>query len=135
MNDRAYNRLGFSIHNYFFAKALDQIRTGGIIAFVTSHYTMDSKNPSARRYLAQRAKLLGAIRLPDNAFRANAGAEVVSDILFFQKRDHIIDADENWIHLGTTSNGYAINSYFTEHPEMMLGTLESKAHSLERVVR
>ena len=127
VNDRAYNRLGFSIHNYFFAKALDQIRTGGIIAFVTSHYTMDSKNPSARRYLAQRAKLLGAIRLPDNAFRANAGAEVVSDILFFQKRDHIIDADENWIHLGTTSNGYAINSYFTEHPEMMLGTLEEQS--------
>ena len=127
VNDRAYNRLGFSIHNYFFAKALDQIRTGGIIAFVTSHYTMDSKNPSARRYLAQRAKLLGAIRLPDNAFRANAGAEVVSDILFFQKRDHIIDVDENWIHLETASNGYAINSYFTEHPEMVLGTLEEQS--------
>ena len=127
VNDRAYNRLGFSIHNYFFAKALDQIRTGGIVAFVTSHYTMDSKNPSARRYLAQRAKMLGAIRLPDNAFRANAGAEVVSDILFFQKRDHIIDVDENWIHLGTTSNGYAINSYFTEHPEMVLGTLEEQS--------
>lgn len=127
VNDRAYNRLGFSIHNYFFAKALDQIRTGGIVAFVTSHYTMDSKNPSARRYLAQRAKLLGAIHLPDNAFRANAGAEVVSDILFFQKRDHIIDVDENWIHLGTTSNGYAINSYFTEHPEMVLGTLEEQS--------
>lgn len=127
VNDQAYNRLGFSIHNYFFAKALDQIRTGGIVAFVTSHYTMDSKNPSARRYLAQRAKLLGAIRLPDNAFRANAGAEVVSDILFFQKRDHIIDVDENWIHLGTTSNGYAINSYFTEHPEMVLGTLEEQS--------
>lgn len=122
-----YNRLGFSIHNYFFAKALDQIRTGGIVAFVTSHYTMDSKNPSARRYLAQRAKLLGAIRLPDNAFRANAGAEVVSDILFFQKRDHIIDVDENWIHLGTASNGYAINSYFVEHPEMVLGTLEEQS--------
>lgn len=127
VNDRAYNRLGFSIHNYFFAKALDQIRTGAIIAFVTSHYTMDSKNPSARRYLAQRAKLLGAIRLPDNAFRANAGAEVVSDILFFQKRDHIIDVDENWIHLETASNGYAINSYFTEHPEMVLGTLEEQS--------
>ena len=127
VNDRAYNRLGFSIHNYFFAKALDQIRTGGLVAFVTSHYTMDSKNPSARRYLAQRAKLLGAIRLPDNAFRANAGAEVVSDILFFQKRDHIIDVDENWIHLGTASNGYAINSYFVEHPEMVLGTLEEQS--------
>lgn len=127
VNDRAYNRLGFSIHNYFFAKALDQIRTGGIIAFVTSHYTMDSKNPSARRYLAQRAKLLGAIRLPDNAFRANAGAEVVSDILFFQKRDRIIDVDENWIHLETASNGYAINSYFIEHPEMVLGTLEEQS--------
>lgn len=127
VNDRGYNRLGFSIHNYFFAKALDQIRPGGIMAFVTSHYTMDSKNPSARRYLAQRAKLLGAIRLPDNAFRANAGAEVVSDILLFQKRDHIIDVDENWIHLGTASNGYAINSYFVEHPEMVLGTLEEQS--------
>ena len=90
VNDRAYNRLGFSIHNYFFAKSLDQIRPGGIIAYVTSHYTMDSKNPSARRYLAQRAKLLGAIRLPDHAFRANAGAEVVADILFLQKREHIV---------------------------------------------
>ena len=127
VNDRAYNRLGFSIHNYFLAKALDQIRTGGLVAFVTSHYTMDSKNPSVRRYLAQRAKLLGAIRLPDNAFRANAGAEVVSDILFFQKRDHIIDVDENWIHLETASNGYAINSYFVEHPEMVLGTLEEQS--------
>lgn len=127
VNDRAYNRLNFSIHNYFFAKSLDQIRPGGIIAFVTSRYTMDAKNPSARRYLAQRAQLLGAIRLPDNAFRANAGAEVVSDILFFQKRDHIQDVDEDWVHLGQTDSGYAINSYFLSHPEMILGTLEEES--------
>ncbi len=126
VNDRAYNRLGFSIHNYFFAKALDQIRPGGIIAFVTSHYTMDSKNPAARRYLSQRAELLGAIRLPDNAFRANAGAEVVSDILFLKKRDHIMDIDEDWVHLGMKENGYAMNSYFVNNPEMILGTLEEQ---------
>lgn len=127
VNDRAYNRLGFSIHNYFFAKALDQVRPGGIVAFVTSHYTLDSKNSVARRYLAQRAQLLGAIRLPDNAFRANAGAEVVSDIIFLQKREHIVDIEEDWIHLGQADNGYAINSYFVDHPEMVLGTLEEQS--------
>lgn len=126
VNDRGYNRLGFSIHNYFFAKALDQIRPGGIMAFVTSHYTMDSKNPAARRYLSQRAELLGAIRLPDNAFRANAGAEVVSDILFLKKRDHIMDIDEDWVHLDVAENGYAMNSYFVSNPEMILGTLEEQ---------
>mgnify|MGYP002541868834 FL=1 len=125
VNDRGYNRLGFSIHNYFFAKALDQIRPGGIMAFVTSHYTMDSKNPAARRYLSQRAELLGAIRLPDNAFRA-AGAEVVSDILFLKKRDHIMDIDEDWVHLDVAENGYAMNSYFVSNPEMILGTLEEQ---------
>lgn len=127
VNDRAYNRLGFSIHNYFFAKSLDQIRPGGIIAYVTSHYTMDSKNPSARRYLAQRAKLLGAIRLPDHAFRANAGAEVVADILFLQKREHIVETEDDWIYLGQTDKGYAINTYFLDHPEMILGTLEEQS--------
>lgn len=127
VNDRTYNRLGFSIHNYFFAKALDQVRPGGIVAFVTSHYTLDSKNSVARRYLVQRAQLLGAIRLPDNAFRANAGAEVVSDIIFLQKREHIVDIEEDWIHLGQAENGYAINSYFVDHPEMVLGTLEEQS--------
>ena len=127
VNDRAYNRLGFSIHNYFFAKALDQVRPGGIVAFVISHYTLDSKNSVARRHLAQRAQLLGAIRLPDNAFRANAGAEVVSDIIFLQKREHIVDIEEDWIHLGQADNGYAINSYFVDHPEMVLGTLEEQS--------
>lgn len=127
VNDRAYNRLGFSIHNYFFAKALDQVRPGGIVAFVTSHYTLDSKNSVARRHIAQRAQLLGAIRLPDNAFRANAGAEVVSDIIFLQKREHIVDIEEDWIHLGQAENGYAINSYFVDHPEMVLGTLEEQS--------
>lgn len=121
VNDKAYNRLNFSIHNYFFAKSIDQVRSGGIVAFLTSRYTMDAKNSSARRYIAQRAELLGAIRLPNDAFLANAGAEVVSDILFLQKRDHIMDIDEEWIHLGMTDRGYAINNYFIDHPEMVLG--------------
>ncbi len=121
VNDKAYNRLNFSIHNYFFAKSIDQVRSGGIVAFLTSRYTMDAKNSSARRYIAQRAELLRAIRLPNDAFLANAGAEVVSDILFLQKRDHIMDIDEEWIHLGMTDRGYAINNYFIDHPEMVLG--------------
>lgn len=121
VNDQAYNRLNFSIHNYFFAKSLDQVRPGGIVAFITSHYTMDAKNSSARRYIAQRAELLGAIRLPNDAFLANAGAEVVSDIIFLQKRDHIMDIDADWVHLGMTDGGYAINNYFVTHPEMVLG--------------
>ena len=121
VNDRAYNKLGFSIHNYFFAKALDQVRTGGVVAFVTSRYTMDAKDSSARKYLAQRADFLGAIRLPNNAFRANAGTDVVSDIIFLQKRDRPIEIDADWVHLGQNNDGFAINSYFIEHPEMMLG--------------
>lgn len=121
VNDRAYNKLGFSIHNYFFAKSLDQVRPGGIIAFVTSRYTLDAQNPDARRYLAQRADLLGAIRLPNNAFKANAGTEVVSDILFLQKRDTPMITEPDWVHLGQTKDGFAINSYFIEHPDMMLG--------------
>ena len=123
VNDRAYNRLGFSIHNYFFAKAIDQVRPGGVIAFVTSRYTMDAQNPEARRYIAQRAELLGAIRLPNDAFRAKAGTEVVSDILFLQKRERAMDLEPDWVHLGETAVGFPINSYFVEHPEMILGTL------------
>ena len=121
--DKPYDKLGFSIHNYFFAKTLDQLRPGGIIAFVTSRYTMDSKNPDARKYIAQRAELLGAIRLPNNAFRANAGTDVVSDIIFLQKRDHPIDIQPDWVHLNITPDGYTMNSYFVEHPEMILGEL------------
>ncbi len=125
VDDRAYNKLGFSIHNYFFAKALDQVRPGGIVAFVTSRYTLDAKDPSVRKYLAQRAELLGAIRLPNNAFRANAGTDVVSDIIFLQKRDHPIDIEPEWVHLGQNDDGFSINSYFMDHPEMILGRQSS----------
>ena len=127
VRDKGYDRLNFSIHNYFFAKTLDQVRPGGIIAFVTSRYTMDAKDPPARKYLAQRAELLGAIRLPNNAFRANAGTDVVSDILFLQKRDHPVDIEPDWVHLDMTPEGFPINSYFTEHPEMVLGELTSES--------
>ena len=123
VSDKPYDKLGFSIHNYFFAKALDQVRPGGVVAFVTSRYTMDSKNSDARRYMAQRADLLGAIRLPNDAFKKNAGAEVVSDILFLQKRDHPIDIEPDWVHLNTTEDGFTMNSYFVDHPEMVLGEL------------
>ena len=123
VNDRAYNKLGFSIHDYFIAKTLDQVRAGGVIAFVTSRYTMDKQSPEVRKYIAERAELLGAIRLPNNAFKANAGTEVTSDIIFLQKRDRPIAIDEDWIHLGQTEDGFAINSYFVDHPEMVLGTL------------
>ena len=127
VSDKPYDKLGFSIHNYFFAKALDQVRPGGIVAFVTSRYTMDSKNPDARKYLAQRAELLGAIRLPNNAFRANAGTDVVSDIIFLQKRDHPIDIEPDWVHLGLTSEGITLNSYFVEHQEMVLGEITTES--------
>ena len=127
VNDKPYNKLGFSIHNYFFAKALDQVRPGGVVAFVTSRYTMDAKSPEVRKYLAQRAELLGAIRLPNNAFRANAGTDVVSDILFLQKREHPIDLDADWIHLGRNEDGLTLNSYFVEHPEMVLGRLSTES--------
>jgi len=123
VNDRAYNKLGFSIHNYFFAKTLDQVRPGGVIAFVTSRYTMDQQSPEVRQYIAQRAELLGAIRLPNNAFRANAGTEVVSDILFLQRRDRPIDIEPDWVHVGENADGFTMNSYFIEHPEMVLGVL------------
>ena len=127
VDDRAYNKLGFSIHDYFFAKTLDQVRPGGVIAFVTSRYTMDKQSPEVRRYIAQRAELLGAIRLPNNAFRANAGTDVVSDIIFLQRREHPIEIDEDWIHLGQSENGFAINSYFAEYPKMVLGTPSSES--------
>ena len=121
VNDRAYNKLGFSIHNYFFAKALDQVRPGGVIAFVTSRYTMDSKDDRARKYIAERAELLGAIRLPNNAFKANAGTDVVSDILFLQKREQPSVAEPEWTQLGENADGFSINNYFIHHPEMILG--------------
>ena len=126
VNDKAYNRLGFSIHNYFFAKALDQVRPGGIVAFVTSRYTLDSKDTTVRKYLAQRAELLGAIRLPNNAFKANAGTEVVTDVIFLQKRDHIDLSEPAWVQLGESANGFAINRYFSDHPEMVLGVQTSE---------
>ena len=127
VSDKAYNKLGFSIHNYFFAKTIDQIRPGGVIAFVTSRFTMDSKDSTARKYMAERADLLGAIRLPDNAFKANAGTEVVSDIIFLQKRDRPADIEPAWVQLGQTEDGFTLNSYFVEHPEMVLGRLEMES--------
>ena len=127
VNDKAYNNLGFSIHNYFFAKALDQVRPGGIVAFVTSRFTMDSKDSSARKYLAQRADLLGAVRLPNNAFKANAGTEVVSDILFLQKLERPIDREPEWVQVGQTPEGFTINQYFVDHPDMVLGELSAES--------
>ena len=127
VNDKAYNKLGFSIHNYFFAKAIDQVRPGGVVAFVTSRYTLDSKDSSARKHMAERADLLGAIRLPNNAFRANAGTDVVSDIIFLQKRDRPIDHEPDWVQLGKTEDGFAINQYFVDHPEMVLGELTTES--------
>ena len=127
VNDKAYNKLGFSIHNYFFAKAIDQVRPGGVVAFVTSRYTMDSKDSTARKHMAERADLLGAIRLPNNAFRANAGTDVVSDIIFLQKRDRPIDHEPDWVQLGKTEDGFAINQYFVDHPEMILGELTTES--------
>lgn len=127
VNDRAYNKLGFSIHDYFFAKTLDQVRPGGVIAFVTSRYTMDKQSPEVRKYIAQRAELLGAIRLPNNAFKANAGTEVVSDIIFLQKRDRPIDIEPDWVHLGENEDGFAINRYFLDNPDMVLGRQTSES--------
>ena len=127
VNDKAYNKLGFSIHNYFFAKAIDQVRPGGVIAFVTSRYTMDSKDSTARKHMAERADLLRAIRLPNNAFRANAGTDVVSDIIFLQKRDRPADIEPAWVQLGKTEDDFAINQYFVDHPEMVLGELTAES--------
>ena len=136
VRDKAYDKLNFSIHNYFFAKALDQVRPGGVVAFVTSRYTMDAKDSTVRRYLAQRAELLGAIRLPNNAFKANAGTEVVSDIIFLQKRDRPLDIVPDWTQTGQTEDGFAINRYFLDHPEMVLGRQEpeSTAHGMDYTV-
>ncbi len=127
VNDKAYNKLGFSIHNYFFAKAIDQVRPDGVVAFVTSRYTMDSKDSTARKHMAERADLLGAIRLPNNAFKANAGTDVVSDIIFLQKRDRPADIEPAWVQLGKTEDGFAINQYFVDHPEMVLGELTAES--------
>ena len=127
VNDKAYSKLNFSIHNYFFAKAIDQVRPGGIVAFVTSRYTLDSKDSAARKHIAERADLLGAIRLPNNAFRANAGTDVVSDIIFLQKRERPIDHEPAWVQLGKTEDGISINSYFADHPEMILGELTTES--------
>ena len=136
VNDKAYNKLNFSVHNYFFAKAIDQVRPGGIIAFVTSRFTLDSKDSSARKYMAECADLLGAIRLPNNAFKKNAGTEVVSDIIFLQKRDHPIDREPDWVQLGQTEDGFTLNRYFVDHPEMVLGqlTLESTQYGHDLTV-
>ena len=136
VRDKAYDKLNFSIHNYFFAKALDQVRPGGVVAFVTSRYTMDAKDSTVRRYLAQRAELLGAIRLPNDAFKKNAGAEVVSDIIFLQKRDRLLDIAPEWTQTGQTQDGFAINRYFIDHPEMVLGRQEpeSTAHGMDYTV-
>ena len=136
VNDKAYNKLNFSIHNYFFAKALDQVRPGGVVAFVTSRYTMDAKDSTVRRYLAQRAELLGAIRLPNDAFKKNAGAEVVSDIIFLQKWDRPLDIAPEWTQTGQTEDGFSINRYFIDHPEMVLGRQEpvSTAHGMDYTV-
>ena len=133
VSDRAFDKLGFSIHNYFFAKALEQVRPGGVVAFVTSRYTMDAKDSAARKYIAQRADFLGAIRLPNNAFRANAGTDVVSDIIFLQKRDRPIEIEPDWVHTGIWRNpganadGFSINQYFIDHPEMVLGRQTSES--------
>lgn len=122
VHDPEYDRLGFSIHNYFAAKMLDQVRPGGIAAFVTSRYTLDAKDESVRRYIAERGELLGAIRLPNNAFRANAGTDVVSDIIFLQRREQPLTELPDWVHVGENEDGFAINNYFLQHPEMVLGT-------------
>ena len=122
--DKKYDKFNFLIHDYFFGKTLDQVRPGGVIAFVTSKGTMDKENPKVRKYIAQRAELLGAVRLPNTAFKANAGTEVTSDILFLQKRDRIVDIEPDWVHLSQDENGISMNSYFVEHPEMVVGSME-----------
>lgn len=121
--DKAYDKHNFYIHDYFFAKTIDKVRPGGVIAFITSKGTLDKANPSVRRYIAQRTQLLGAIRLPNDAFK-NAGTSVTSDIIFLKKRDMYIDTDEDWIHLDTDENGIEMNSYFINNPHMVLGKME-----------
>ena len=127
VNDSRYNAQKFLIHNYFFAKALDKVRAGGVVMFITSKGTMDKASPEVRKYIAQRAELLGAIRLPDNTFKANAGTEVTSDILILQKRDRVMDIEPDWVHLDTDGNGVTMNRYFVEHPEMVLGEIKMES--------
>ena len=127
MADKKYDKYNFLIHDYFFGKTLDQVRPGGVIAFITSKGTMDKENPAVRKYIAQRADLLGAIRLPNNTFKDAAGTEVTSDIIFLQKRDRLIDIEPEWVHLGANADGFAINQYFIDHPEMVLGRQTSES--------
>ena len=127
VNDSRYNAQKFLIHDYFFAKALDKVRAGGVVMFITSKGTMDKASPEVRKYIAQRAELLGAIRLPDNTFKANAGTEVTSDILILQKRDRVMDIEPDWVHLDTDENGVTMNRYFVEHPEMVLGEIKMES--------
>ncbi len=124
VTDKQYDKQKFLIHDYFFAKTLDKVRPGGVVAFVTSKGTMDKKSPEVRKYLAQRAELLGAVRLPNTAFKENAGTEVTSDILFLKKRDRVMDLEPDWVHLSEDENGIAMNSYFAQHPEMIVGKME-----------
>ena len=127
VSDRSYDKLGFQVHDYFFAKALDQVRPGGVVAFVTSKGTLDKAGSQARKYLAQRAELLGAVRLPNTAFKANAGTEVTSDIIFLKKRDRMADIEPEWVQTGEDENGISMNRYFIDHPEMILGTMEMES--------
>ena len=124
VSDKRYDKHKFLIHDYFFAKSLDKLRPGGVMALVTSKGTMDKETLAVRKYIAQRAELLGAIRLPNNTFKGNAGTEVVSDILILQKRDRLIDIEPDWVHLDTDENGIKMNSYFVQHPEMILGEMK-----------
>ena len=124
VQDRRYDRLNLSIHEYFFAKTLDKVRPGGVVTFVTSSYTMDKRSGNVRKYIAQRAELLGAIRLPNDTFKAAAGTEVVSDILFLQKRDRMVDIEPEWVQLGTNDDGITMNRYFIDHPDMVLGEMK-----------
>ena len=128
VNDKAYNDLGFSIHNYFFAKALDQVRQGGVVAFVTSRFTMDSKDSTARKYLAQRPTCWAQYACPTNAFKANAGTEVVSDILFLQKLERPIDREPEWVQVGQTPEGFTVNQYFVDHPDHGAGRAFCRKH-------
>ena len=120
VSDKRYDKYHFLIHDYFFAKCLDKLRPGGVMALITSKGTLDKENPAVRKYIAQRAEFLGAIRLPNDTFKGNAGTEVVSDILFLQKRDRLIDIEQEWVHLNTDENGVKMNAYFVDHPEMVL---------------
>ena len=124
VNDRAYNKLNFNIHNYFFAKTLDKVRPGGVVVFITSRYTMDAASSQARKYMAQRAELLGAVRLPNTAFKANAGTQTTADILFLKKRDRLASEEPDWVHLGKNADGIPMNQYFIDHPEMIVGRME-----------